>query len=46
VSLTVADAEPSLFPVAAAVTARDGGRGAVREITDMIVDNHLRPLDS
>lgn len=38
IAFTVADAYPSVFEHAAIITARPGGRGAVREICDLIGD--------
>ena len=36
--ICVADAEPDLLPFARYVTRRPGGRGAVREVTDLLLE--------
>jgi 3-deoxy-D-manno-octulosonate 8-phosphate phosphatase (KDO 8-P phosphatase) len=36
--IVVADADPELFPLARYVTQRKGGTGAVREVTDLLLE--------
>jgi 3-deoxy-D-manno-octulosonate 8-phosphate phosphatase (KDO 8-P phosphatase) len=36
--ICVADAEPDVLPLARYVTRRPGGRGAVREVTDLVLE--------
>lgn len=40
VSVAVADAHPRVLEAAGLVTSANGGRGAVREVTDLLLESH------